>query len=144
MTEDKVIPHPNPLGIGMPIPKKKNTPDGESDYCGKWHGRYIAHGAVQAIPFDSDDIAEVIATWESDTGWERNVAAVVQLNNKCFVSWETFSRTSGNGFYCDYYGGGADVHFAATLDDIIRWGLTDEGRRNLNLSLPNGNQIEES
>lgn len=111
--------------------------------CGdlsSWHGHRIAHGGAPPTPFTEEDVAEVIASYDSAAphGYldEGNVACVVRLKDGRFVSWETFYGVTGDGFHEDAYGGEADIHYAGTLDDIIRFGLTDEGRENLKLTLP--------
>lgn len=105
---------------------------------GIWHGRVISHGGASTeLPNGFSDLAEIVAQYESDESqWDGDVAAVVRLNDGRYVSWETFWGPTGDGFSEDAYGGEADIHFANDLDTIVRFGLTDEGRRWLNLSLP--------
>ena len=99
-----------------------------------WHGRTIAiDGASTDGVTDASLVAEVIAEYNSGEMWDGEVAAVVRLTDGRFVSWETFYGPTGDGFSEDAYGGDADLFVAPTYDAIVRWGLTDEGRRNLNI-----------
>jgi hypothetical protein len=115
----------NPFGLGTPSED------------GGWHGHVFTHGGVFGeIPTTLDQLAEIVAQDESDPDdWEGTVVAVVKLKDGRFMSWESFWGPTGDGFHEDAYGGDADVHFAATLGEIIRFGLTDEGRQRLNLPL---------
>lgn len=105
---------------------------------GSWHGRVISHGGTSTeLPDGFSDLGKIVAQYESDVSdYDGNVAAVVRLSDGRFMSWETFWGPTGSGFSEDAYGGDADIHFANDLDTIVRFGLTDEGRGWLNLSLP--------
>lgn len=62
-------------------------------------------------------------------------AGVVRLHDGRYVAWATFEDVTGHGFAYDAYGGDADIYFANTLDGVLRWGLTDEARRILKVTL---------
>lgn len=94
-----------------------------------WSGRLIAHDGASDADFTEDDVAAVVAEGASGDEWDGTVAAVLVLKDGRFVSYETFYGPTGNGFSEDAYGGDADLHFAPTYEAVVRWGLTDEGRR---------------
>jgi hypothetical protein len=94
----------------------------------QWHGRLVSVDGVAKDDFTAADVAEVIARGETGDDWEGTVAAVMRLHDGRFVAYETFYGPTGDGFSEDAYGGDADLHFASTLDAVVRFGLTDIGR----------------
>lgn len=101
-----------------------------------WHGRLVSIGGAATTDFTADDVEEVVAEGVHEKGYDGSVAAVLKLKDGRFVTYETFWGPTGNGFSEDAYGGDADLHFAATFEDAVRWGLTDEGRRLCGIEQP--------
>lgn len=96
-----------------------------------WSGRLISLGGAPTDDFTEEDVAEVIAQGEEDHGggWDGECAAVLRLKDGRYVSYETFWGPTGDGFCADAYGGTADLQFAYDEATVVRWGLTDNGRK---------------
>lgn len=94
-----------------------------------WDGHLVSLDETLTDDFTAEDVAEVIASGQSNDDWDGEVAAVLRLKDGRFVSYETFWGPTGDGFCADAYGGRADMHFGATLEVVQRLGLTDTGRR---------------
>lgn len=100
-----------------------------------WHGHLISEDGTATDDFVEDDVAAVLYSGQSsENGWDGIVAAVFVLKDGRFVSYETFWEPTGDGFSEDAYGGDADLHFGASIEEVIRLGLTDEGRTLCGLS----------
>lgn len=95
------------------------------------YGEVKVFGDVSdSINFTYDDIEEIVCQGSTDgNDWDGEVAAVVKLRDGRYVAWETFWGPTGDGFSEDAYGGDADIVIAATAEDAIRFGLTNNGRR---------------
>ncbi len=93
-----------------------------------WSGRLVSVDGAPTDDFTEEDVAEVVASGSSGDDWDGTVAAVLRLKDGRFVAYETFWGPTGDGFSADAYGGDADIHFAQTLDAVVAFGLTDEGR----------------
>lgn len=113
--------------------------DGVNPFDGSatW-GDLRTHDDTDTTMFTMADVAEVLHEGSSGETWDGTVAAVIRLRDGRFVAWETFYGPTGDGFHEDAYGGDADVTFGSTLDSVIRWGLTDEGRNILGIPHPEG------
>ena len=99
-----------------------------------WHGQMQAIDGASSADFTWQDVAEVIAAApRTDTrhSWDGDAVGVVLLKDGRFASWETSWGPTGDGFSEDAYGGDADIFFAPSLASILRWGLTEDGRRTL-------------
>lgn len=104
-----------------------------------WHGqRLTPDGTSTDWDIAQEDVAEVIGEASTGGEWDGKVAAVLRLNDGRFVAWETFYGPTGDGFIEGAYGGDADLTFASTLDQAVRFGLTDEGRNLLGIPHPEG------
>lgn len=103
-----------------------------------WNGRLVSINGTDTTDFTKEDVAEVVADYSSGDQWDGSVAAILKLKDGRFVTYETFYGPTGNGFSEDAYGGDADIHFASTYEDAVRWGLTDEGRTHLGFPQPEG------
>ena len=87
------------------------------------------------VPWSTDfKLAKVEASAESGGGWDGTVAALVRLSDNRWMAWETFWGPTGDGFSEDAYGGDADVFMSVDRAKVIKFGLTDEGRRMLELA----------
>lgn len=105
-----------------------------------WNGRLVSINGTDTTDITPEDVAEVLAEYESGDQWDGSVAAVLKLKDGRFVTYETFYRPTGNGFSEDAYGGDADIHFASSYEDAVRWGLTDESRGWLGIEQPEGDR----
>jgi hypothetical protein len=103
---------------------------------GSWSGRLVSVDGALTADFTAEDVAEVVASGESGDQWDGTVAAVLRLNDGRFVAYETFYGPTGSGFSEDAYGGDADLHFARSLEEVVRMGLTDDGRELCGLVSP--------
>lgn len=94
-----------------------------------WHGYAQSFDGTDCSLFEFTDIADLQlhACWGDE--WDGNCAAVFRLHDGRWVAFETFYGPTGDGFYEDAYGGDADLTFGSTIDSVLRFGLTDEGRR---------------
>lgn len=107
------------------------VPDSRSD----WRGRIESFDGTSCADFSGEDIAEIIAASSTDAEWEGEVAAVFKLSDGRYVAFETYWGPTGNGFCSDAYGGDANICVGATVESVIKFGLTDEGRLLLKLTL---------
>lgn len=78
-----------------------------------WTGKIVSADGASTQDFAIDDVARIAHLGETD-GWNGTSAGVVELADGRFVSWESLFEPSGAGFYCDFYGGDADVFVART------------------------------
>lgn len=94
-----------------------------------WHGRVVAaRGVDDTLPAEDDD-ATIWAYVKDGDRWDGYVVGVAQLSDGRWMAWETFYGPTGSGFIEDAYGGDADIYLAASLDDVLAFGLTESGRR---------------
>lgn len=100
-----------------------------------WHGRLVSVDGAATDDFAAEDVAEILGEGVSGDYWDGTVAAVLRLRDGRFVAYETFYGPTGDGFSEDAYGGDADLHFASTLDAVVRFGLTDDGRELCGLTI---------
>jgi hypothetical protein len=101
---------------------------------GEWTGEARTVGDVASDhEWTEDDIDEVIGYDEDDDKWDGTCAGVVKLKDGRYVAWESWWGPTGDGFSMDAYGGNSDFTIAATLDEAVRFGLTDAGRKRLGL-----------
>lgn len=132
----KTLPGVNPFGW---------TWNGEWHPKGNWTSGHLidldaAEGPASRTPgrevgIREDQIDEVIAAWETDVnGYDGEVAALVRLKDGRYVSWESWWGPTGNGFSEDAYGGDSDAYISTSLERIVAFGLTDDGRRALGLA----------
>jgi len=84
---------------------------------------------------DIGDVDYTIHQEEQDEGWDGTAVAVLKLKDGRYMVWEAWWGPTGDSFYADAYGGDGDVSFARGYYQAIMFGLTDEGRRILNLDL---------
>lgn len=103
---------------------------------GEWDGRIVALDGCSTADFFPDEVDLILAEYDSGDEWDGNVAGVIKLKDGRWVAWETFYGPTGSGFSADAYGGDADMFMATSLDILLRFGLTDEGRRKLGIPEP--------
>lgn len=90
-----------------------------------WQGGKVTHpGGAGELPADERAVADVISQWtsnpdENDCEWD--TAAVVRLVDGRYVAWGSVQ---------------GPIHLANDLERIVRYGLTNEGRERLGLSIP--------
>lgn len=72
---------------------------------------------------------------EEDGDWDGTAAAVLKLKDGRYMVWEAWWGPTGDSFNEDAYGGDGDVSFARDYYQAVMFGLTDEGRKILNLDL---------
>lgn len=94
-----------------------------------WTGRLVSLDGTSNADFTETDVLQILAAGEDDDRWDGNCACVFRLKDGRYVSYETFWGPTGDGFAADAYGGDADLNFAANLETVVRFGLTDEGRK---------------
>lgn len=99
----------------------------------EWDGRIVALDGCPADDFYPDEVDLILAEYDSGEQWDGDVAAVIKLKDGRWVAWETFYGPTGDGFSADAYGGNADMFMATSLDILLRFGLTEEGRRKLDI-----------
>lgn len=87
---------------------------------------------VTVAPVRPEDVAEVTHIWSlSRQEWaDQAMAALMRLRDGRWASVETWSDSSGYG--CR---DGTTWHIGSR-EDVIRWGLSDEARRNLGIESP--------
>lgn len=119
------------------------TAIGESE----WGGRVAIYstavpGGGKAEPIDSGDVAEVTDWFVSyhdggryvvgsgHTGTELDLVAVLRLKDGRWVSVQAWNDYTGWG--C---GEGSNVAIGSTRDQVVRFGLDDEGRRKLGIEV---------
>lgn len=103
--------------------------DSPFDGYGDHDGVLVFHGDDRA-PVNFEQDPWVIAQWDDG----RECCAVVKLDDGRFAAWESWEDVTGSGFWADAYGGGAEVH-VGSRSDVVRFGLSDEARERLGLSL---------
>lgn len=96
---------------------------------GDWHGRLVSLDGTPADDFAEDALDELIAAGESPPGWDGDCAGVARLKDGRVVGWETNWGPTGDGFSEDAYGGDAAIYFGASVEIVMRLGLSAEGRR---------------
>lgn len=101
-----------------------------------WAGKIVSVDGASTEDFGDDDLAEVVASGESDDDWDGTSAGIVRLEDGRFVCWSTWWGPTGDGFCCDAYGGDETIFVASTLDACVRLGLDEEGRKLCGLALP--------
>lgn len=102
---------------------------------GKWSGQLLTFDDTSTTDFGKNDIAKVLAVNNTGDGWDGTGAAVVQLKDGRWVTWESMWGPTGDGFSEDAYGGDTNIFFASSIEYAICYGLTDEGRRILGLNI---------
>lgn len=96
----------------------------------EWFGEFISLDGTPAGTITETDLAEVLHHGSTDPyDWDGTEAAVLQLKDGRLVAYETNWGPTGNGFYCDAYGGDANLYFARDLNLLVKTALTDHGRR---------------
>lgn len=104
---------------------------------GRWDGGTRTYGDVSDDSgFGLDDVEELVGATKTPDDWDGVEAAVLKLKDGRYVSYESTWGPTGSGFSVDAYGGDAVLTFAPDLETIIRWGLTDAGRRLLGVPNP--------
>jgi hypothetical protein len=96
----------------------------------------IGIAGATAEPIEESDVDYVRHYFVTDDRWDGYEAAVFCLKDGRWVSYESTYGPTGSGFSADAYGGDADVYFAPSYEEIVRWGLTDEARRDMGIEQP--------
>lgn len=100
-----------------------------------WHGHVVMldHFEQELAGRDAlpplEDVEKLIAAGDSDTQWDGQAAAVVQLKDGAFLGWSTWYQPTGDGFNEDAYGGNQSVYVSGSLTELVFRGLDEEGRR---------------
>lgn len=104
-----------------------------------WSGKLITLDDTPTTDFKREDIARVFAANMRGEmgGWDGKAAAIIQLKDDRWVAWESFWAPTGSGFSYDAYGGDSNVYFGSTLENVIAYGLTNDGRDILGLDIEN-------
>jgi hypothetical protein len=106
---------------------------------GEWRGGFRSFDGASAQDFSTSDVVEVLCAWsaEDGEGIYGECAAVLRLKDGRFACWETSWEASGDGFSVDGDGGCGDAQIivAMTLASIVRYGLSEDARRNLGADL---------
>lgn len=97
---------------------------------GDWYGSFISADGTEAGDFKEEDVAEVLAYWDTGGKWDGDTAGLVRLKDGRFVAWEASYDCTGNGFSCDAYGGESDIIFGSTVDAALR-GIGEVARSEL-------------
>jgi len=118
---------------GMSVDDIRLTAAGERS--GGNNGGFFSVDGASTAPFKTDDIETVVAYDDRGDYWDGLVVAIVRLKDGRYVGWDTFWGPTGNGFCEDAYGGDAEVHFANDLERLIRFGLSEDARDRLGISL---------
>jgi hypothetical protein len=87
---------------------------------------------MEGQPIGPKDVAEVTHIWalSYQEYADQSMVAVMRLKDGRWACVETWSDSSGYG--CQ---DGTDWYIGDTFDAVVRWGLTDEGRTSLGLSV---------
>jgi hypothetical protein len=101
-----------------------------------WHGQLLTFDGTNTADFTEDDVDEIIAAAANGVHeWDGECAAIFTLKDGRFVSYESAWGPTGSGFSEDAYGGEANIYFASSKENAIRFGLSESGRTLLNLTV---------
>lgn len=98
------------------------NPFRRSDWSGNtldWTGKEIAD-----LPEDESVVKRVVWSYQDNDRWDGQVAAIVELVDGRFASWESWYGPTGDGFNRDAYGGDSIVTITLNVPDAIQMGLS--------------------
>lgn len=103
------------MNVAEWIEKMQCNPFGRHD--GQWKS---VDGSL-AEPFESDQVAEVVAFQTDGGGWDGSEASIIKLVDGRYAAWEVWWGPTGSGFCCDAYGGDSEIFFGATQESVVRY-----------------------
>jgi len=98
-----------------------------------WHGSLLSHDGTDTKDIteaDIDDGPEQEIGWYANgvNAWDGDCAVVLRLKDGRWMAYESSWGPTGSGFSEDAYGGDADLVFAASKDNAVKFGISEAKR----------------
>lgn len=85
-----------------------------------WHGEFISADGTPVDDFKRDDVEALLAYGETPADWDGESDGVARLKDGRIIAWESSYGPTGSGFWCDAYGGDANIIVAGTVEAAVK------------------------